>query len=265
MPEIAFDVDQLARRLDRAWETRQTVAPLSESEGLASTAVAYQIQTRWNELRLARGDRVIGHKIGLTSRAMQEQMGVDQPDYGRLWESRFFPATEGIATIPGDLFLQPRIEGELAFLIGKPLDGPAITTADVLAATEAVAVSVEVIDSRFTDWKIRLADTIADNSSYGGFALGRWDRTLAQTDLRTLGMMVSHNGKVVGEAIGAAALGHPAAAVAWLASTLHGLGTGIQPGDIVLSGSLVRALPMAAGDEAVIDVYGQPPLTVVFQ
>lgn len=259
------DVDQLAQRLDRAWEDRQTVPPLSQSEGLESAAIAYQVQTRWNELRLARGDRVIGHKIGLTSQVMQKQMGVDEPDYGRLWESRFFPTTDGVSTIPADLFLQPRVEGELAFLIGKPLDGETITTDDVLAATEAVATSVEVIDSRFTDWKIRLADTVADNSSYGGFVLGPWDRTLPQRDLRTLGMLVTHNGKVAGEAIGAAALGHPAAAVAWLATTLRGLGTSIQPGDIVLSGSLVPSMPVAAGDEFVVEVHGQPPLTVSFR
>ncbi|MFD0855577.1 2-keto-4-pentenoate hydratase, partial [Actinomadura adrarensis] len=203
-PLTGIDVERLAQMLDRAWENRTTVPPLSESEGLDSTAIAYEIQTRWNELRLARGDRVIGHKIGLTSRAMQEQMGVAEPDYGRLWESRLFPAADGRATIPTGLFLQPRIEGELAFLMGAPLSGPEITAADVLAATEAVAVAVEVIDSRFTDWQIKIFDTIADNSSYGGLTLGPWDGDLARTDLRTVGMLISEGGQVVAEAVGAA-------------------------------------------------------------
>ena len=263
-PLTDIDVERLARRLDRAWEDRVTVEPLSQSEGLDSTTAAYAIQTRWNELRLERGDRVIGHKIGLTSRAMQEQMGVDEPDYGRLWESRLFPAPGGRASVPADLFLQPRIEGELAFLMGSALTGPEITAADVLAATEAISVAVEVIDSRFTDWRIGICDTIADNASYGGLVLGPWDTGLVGEDLRTIGMLISEGGRVVAEAVGAAALGHPANSVAWLASTLRDLGQGIAPGDIVLSGSLAKALPVTPGSEFVVETHGQPALTVAF-
>jgi 2-keto-4-pentenoate hydratase len=164
----AIDTDALARRLDEAWENREPVASLSESEGLDDVERAYEIQTKWSELRTGRGEQIIGRKIGLTSFAMQEQLGVSEPDYGSLWSSRYFPAQGGRAEIPAEPFLQPFLEGELAFLIGKPLAGPGVTLQMALAATDALAVAVEVVDSRIEDWNIKLPDTIADNASYGG-------------------------------------------------------------------------------------------------
>src|SRR4051812_5608112 len=121
------DAEALARRLDEAWENREPIAPLSESEGLEDVEQAYEIQTRWSEMRISRGERIVGRKIGLTSFAMQEQLGVSEPDYGSLWASRYFPAQGGRAEIPAELLLQPFLEGELAFLIGKPLAGPGVT------------------------------------------------------------------------------------------------------------------------------------------
>lgn len=261
---VADRIDEIARRLDRAWEERKTIRPLSDTEGLDSPTVAYRIQTRWSELRAERGERVLGHKIGLTSQAMRDQIGVDEPDYGRLWESRSYLARGGRASIPADVFLQPRIEGELAFLIGKPLDCTDCTAEEALVATDAVAVAAEVIDSRITDWEIKLVDTIADNASFGAFTLGPWDPVLPDADLRTIGMLVQHNGVTAVEAVGNAVLGHPARAVAWLAGALNRLGVSLLPGDIVLSGALGRSLPAVRGDEFVIETHGQPPLTVVF-
>ena len=258
------DIQALAERLDHAWETATTIPPLTESVGPLSPAQAYAIQTRWSELRQARGEQIVGRKIGLTSRAMQEQMGVYEPDYGNLWASRSFPAERGRAEVPARLFIQPRIEGELAFLIGKPLAGPGVTLQAVLAATEAVALAVEIVDSRIEDWRIKLADTIADNASYGGFVVGAWSRSLREADLRTVGMLVHHNGRPAVEGIGAAALGHPARAVAWLANKLGEFGVRLEPGDIVLSGSLARAIPAQAGDLFLVELFGQPPLTVRF-
>lgn len=259
-----LDIEALAERLDHAWETATTIPPLTESVGPLSPAEAYAIQTRWSELRARRGERTVGRKIGLTSRAMQEQMGVFEPDYGNLWASRYFPAVRGRAEVPAQLFIQPRLEGELAFLIGKPLAGPGVTLQAVLAATEAVALAVEIVDSRIEDWRIKLADTIADNASYGGFVVGSWDPSLREADLRTIGMLVHHNGRPAVEGIGAAALGHPARAVAWLANKLGEFGVRLEPGDIVLSGSLARAIPAQAGDLFVVEMFGQPPLTVRF-
>ncbi len=260
----AVDAEALARRLDEAWENREPIAPLSESEGLEDVEQAYAIQTNWSELRLSRGERIIGRKIGLTSFAMQEQLGVDEPDYGSLWDSRYFPARGGRAEIPAEPLLQPFLEGELAFLIGRPLAGPGVTLQEALAATEALAVAVEVVDSRIEDWNIKLADTIADNASYGGFTTGPWSRSLREVDLRTVGMLINQSGSRVAEGLGAASLGHPAEAVAWLANKLASFGTKLEPGDIVLSGSLGNAVPVKHGDVFVLEAHGQPPLTVSF-
>lgn len=260
----AVDAEALARRLDEAWENREPIAPLSESEGLEDVEQAYAIQTNWSELRLNRGERIIGRKIGLTSFAMQEQLGVDEPDYGSLWESRYFPAQGGRVEMPTEPFLQPFLEGELAFLIGRPLAGPGVTLQEALAATDALAVAVEVVDSRIEDWNIKLADTIADNASYGGFTTGPWSRSLREVDLRTVGMLINQSGSRVAEGLGAASLGHPAEAVAWLANKLASFGTKLEPGDIVLSGSLGNAVPVERGDVFVLEAHGQPPLTVSF-
>src|SRR5215210_7864113 len=205
-----IDTEALARRLDEAWEKREPIAPLSESEGLEDVERAYEIQTKWSELRLSRGERIIGRKIGLTSFAMQEQLGVSEPDYGSLWASRHFPAQGGRTEIPAEPFLQPFLEGELAFLIGRPLSGPGVTLQQALAATDALAVAVEVVDSRIEDWNIKLPDTIADNASYGGFTTGPWSQALRETDLRTVGMLINKNDSPVAEGLGAASLGHPA-------------------------------------------------------
>jgi 2-keto-4-pentenoate hydratase len=262
--QLDASLDSLAQRLEDAWESRRCIQPLSESEGLYSPERAYAIQRRWTDLRRARGEREIGHKIGLTSRAMQEQMGVGEPDYGSLWESRYFPARAGRAELPSERFLQPRAEGELAFLIGRPLANGQVTAEQVLAATDAIAVAVEVIDSRIEGWRIKLADTIADNASYGALTLGPWSTELRASDLRTLGMLVHHNGAPVVEAIGAAALGHPAHCVAWLANRLSSLGVGLHEGEIVLSGALGRSIPVQPGDVLTVETHGQPPLTAAF-
>lgn len=255
-------VDALARRLDAAWEGRTTIEPPSRADGLSSPRLAYAVQTRWSQLRQERGDRVVGHKIGLTSRPMQEQMNVGEPDYGRIWSSRVFAARRGWAEVPSGVFVQPLAEGELAFLIGAPLEGPSITPLQVLAATDALAVAIEIIDSRITDWRIGLVDTIADNASYGAMVLGPWDRSLRHHDLRTLGMVIHHNGNRVVEGVGAAALGHPARSVAWLANTLSELGVSLGPGDVVLSGSIGRSMPVRQGDVFQVEAAGQPPLGI---
>ncbi|MGQ9826291.1 MAG: 2-keto-4-pentenoate hydratase [Roseiflexus sp.] len=266
MPEQSvgnIDIEAIARQLDAAWERRQPIAPLSETIGLAPEH-AYAVQSRWTELRQARGERVIGRKIGLTSHAIQQQLGVSEPDYGGLWESRYFPAVDGHVDVPANLFLQARVEGELAFLIGRSLREPGVTFQDVLAATDAVAAAIEIVDSRIADWRIKLADTVADNASFGGFTLGPWSRALRTADLRTVGMLLHHNGEPAVQGIGAAALGHPARAVAWLANKLISFGVSLEPGDIVLSGSLGPAIPVRTGDVFTLEMHGQPLLSMRF-
>jgi 2-keto-4-pentenoate hydratase len=257
-------VEMLARRLDQAARTRVPIPPLSETENLNSVETAYAIQKCWTEMRTARGEKVVGRKIGLTSRAIQEQLGVDQPDYGNLWDTTFYHATNGAVEIPAADFVQPRIEGEVAFLIGRTLHEPNITPEQVLAATEACALGVEIVASRIADWRIKLVDTIADNASYGGFTLGPWDRTLLQSNLGALAMTVDHNGMLAAEGLSAAALGHPAQAVAWLANKLLEFGIALEPGDIVISGGITRMLPVKAGDQFTFTLTGQPSLTISF-
>jgi 2-keto-4-pentenoate hydratase len=257
-------VAAIAERLDAAWRSGVPIAPISESDGVADAATAYAIQSRWTEMRLARGERIAGRKIGLTSKAIQQQLGVSEPDYGTLWQSSYYAAAGGRVEIPARDFMQPRLEGEVAFLIGKPLQGPEITAADVLAATEACALGVEIVASRIADWKIRLVDTIADNASYGGFTLGPWDKRMREADLAALAMTIRHNGEFAAEGVGGAALGHPAAATAWLANTLLKFGVALAPGDVVISGGITKMLPVKAGDRFEFSLTGQPPLAVSF-
>lgn len=263
------DPREIARTLDAAWE-KQTgpIPPLTEIPGIDDTDLAYAVQMAWTERRIAGGERIMGRKIGLTSLAMQRQLGVSEPDYGSLWSSRYFPASGGRAEIPADTFIAPRIEGELAFLLGEGLSGPDVTPEQALAATEALAPAFEIVDSRIEDWRIKLPDTIADNASYGAFTTGPWDPSLKQTDLGSLQMRVARSGdgsnETVGEGEGSAAMGDPALCVAWLANKLHAFGISLQAGDVVLSGALAAAVPAAAGDEFTLYLGAQEPLTVRF-
>jgi 2-keto-4-pentenoate hydratase len=258
-------IERLAERLDTAWRTHTPILPLTETEGITDVETAYAIQTHWTELRLAQGETIVGRKIGLTSKAIQTQLGVSEPDYGTLWQSSFYPVMNGRVEIPAGDFLQPRIEGEIAFLIGLPLHAPGITPEQVLAATEACAMGIEIVASRIADWRIKLVDTIADNASYGGFTLGPWDKQMREADLGTLAMTIHHNGSFAAEGVGAAALGHPATSVAWLANKLLEFGVALEPGDIVISGGITKMLPVNVGDEFVFSLTRQPDVTVVFR
>lgn len=252
----------LAQRLEQAWTTGRPVAPLSESDGLTRED-AYDVQHAWNALRVAGGERVVGRKIGLTSAAIRAQAGVDEPDYGSLWGSRQYIAAGGRADAPAHTFVAPRVEGELAFLLGADV-GEGATAQQVLAVTEAIAVAIEIIDSRIQDWRLTIADTIADNASYGGFVLGPWSRALRHTDLGTLGMVLYRNGQVAATGVGVESFGHPARAVAWLARKLASFGEYLPAGSIVLSGALGRAPDVAQGDEITLRITDNPPLTLRF-
>jgi 2-keto-4-pentenoate hydratase len=257
-------VETLANKLDTAWKTHTPIPPITESDGITDVNTAYDIQTHWTNIRLERGEKIAGRKIGLTSKAIQQQLGVNEPDYGTLWQSSFYPATNGKVTIPVSDFLQPRIEGEVAFLIGKALNEPNITPEQILAVTEACAMGIEIVASRIADWKIKLVDTIADNASYGGFTLGPWDKQMRAADLAALTMTIHHNGVPAAEGLGSAALGHPAVSTAWLANKLLEFGVSLEPGDIVISGGITKMLPVKAGDEFVFSLTSQPDLTVIF-
>jgi 2-keto-4-pentenoate hydratase len=254
---------RIARKLDQAWESCTPIAPPSEVDSLRPED-SYSIQTEWTRLRVERGERIIGRKIGLTSKAMRQMANVNEPDYGSLWASRYYPARRGRVELPPDTFIQPRVEGELAFLLDRELSGGHVTPQEVVVATAAVAPSIEIVDSRIIDWRIVLADTIADNASYGGFVLGPWSSALRHHDLRSLGMVLWHNGEVAETGAGAAALESPARAVAWLANKLFDFGIVLEAGAIVLSGALAAAPDARPGDVFQMQITGQAPLTVRF-
>lgn len=243
--------EEAARALLEAERTRVPIEPLSDAQPDLSIAGAYAIQSAGRALRVDAGANLIGHKIGLTSVAMQEMLGVDQPDFGYLTDAML---SDGGSTLPAGRFIAPRVEAEVAFLIRDRLSGPSLRVDDVLGATEAVAPAIEVIDSRVAEWRIKIADTIADNASCGQVVIGDW-RHLEGIDLAAEpGHLLARErdgSETVVEGRGDAVLGHPAAAIAWLARALHEYGGGaIAAGDVVIPGAIAKAVPLAAGGEA---------------
>lgn len=246
-------LQSLGDELFEALQARRTVAPLTSRHSDITIADAYAIQQRMMARRLAAGERVVGKKIGVTSAAVMNMLGVFQPDFGWLTDAMVY--NEGEA-IPANTLIQPKAEGEIAFVLKKTLQGPGVTAADVLAATEGVMTCFEIVDSRIHDWKIKIQDTVADNASCGVFVLG--DRLVdpRDVDLVTCGMVLEKNGEIVATGAGAAALGHPANAVAWLANTLGQHGIALEAGEVVLSGSLGIMVPAAAGDNLRVTIGG---------
>jgi 2-keto-4-pentenoate hydratase len=244
-----FDARAWAQRLLEAERQRKGIAPPTDSDSGISISDAYEIQREGLAMRLADGSRTVGRKVGLTSHAMQEMLGVHQPDFGYLLEEMVLPSGSAIAM---DRLIAPRVEGEIAFVIGERLKGPGISHADVLEAAAEVAPALEVIDSRVVDWRITISDTIADNASCGMAVVG--DRIPVDGhDLAAVEMsLVAGTERVVGR--GAAVLGHPAEAVAWLANELAAYGDeALEDGELILPGALGRALPVAPGVIAVAD------------
>lgn len=235
----------LARELLEAERSAVAVPPLSERHPKLTIEDAYEIQRAGRELRLAGGEVLAGRKIGLTSRAMQEMLGVDQPDFGCLYASLVVDSGTAVEV---SRLIAPRAEAEIAFVLGSDLEGPGVSRADALAAAESVLPAIEVIDSRVANWRITIIDTIADNASGGMAVLGE-PQPLDGLDLAEMKMTIRAGEESVG-GCGNAVLGHPAEPVAWLANMLSTLGERLRRGDVVLPGALARALPVAAGQEA---------------
>lgn len=234
----------LARRLYDAARERRAIEPLTAEHPDLSVAEAYAIQDALVGLHLGDGAQIVGAKLGLTSRAKQVEMNVHEPIAGWL--------TDGMVLEPGEPLEvgslgQPRAEPEIAFLLGRDLAGPAVTAVHVLAATEAVFGAIEILDSRYAGYRFTLPDVVADNASGGRFLLGG-AISPATAGLAEIGCVFEQNGRLVATAAGAAVLGHPARAVAWLVRRLAAEGQGLRAGEIVLSGGLTAALPVAAGD-----------------
>lgn len=243
--EDTADTTLAAEQLLRAYETKLPIQPLVEQFPELHIRDAYEIQTRQTRHRLAAGAVVKGHKVGLTSLAMQRQMGVDQPDYGVLFDDMFFLEHQ---QVPKNRFLQPRVEPEVAFVLRRGLTGPGVTVAEVLAAVDMVLPALEIIDSRIADWKIGIVDTIADNASSGGVVLGSTPARVEDVDLRLSGCTLHLNGELVATGAGGAVLGSPVTSLVWLVNTLGPLGVSLEPGHVVLPGSITASVPVRSGD-----------------
>ena len=236
------------------------IEPLSESLPAMDLADAYAVQQVNIARRLAAGSFVVGHKVGLTAVAMQRLLGVDQPDFGHLLDDMVH--TDG-ATLPAGRYCQPRIEPEICFRLARPLSGPGVTVEDVLAATESVAPALEIVDSRIRDWRITLIDTVADNASAAGLVHGPWTSLNYAFDLAAEAVDLLVDGEIVAKGSGREVLGHPAAAVAWLANTLADFDTVLEPGHLVLPGAMTTAPFISSGQvvEARFSTLGHVSIT----
>jgi 2-keto-4-pentenoate hydratase len=254
--------DELAADLAQAERSREPIAPLTAAYPDIDVVDAYEIQLINIRQRVAEGARVLGHKVGLSSKAMQQMMGVDEPDYGHLLdEMQVFEDTP----VDAGRYLLPRVEVEVGFILAEDLPGADCTEDDVLAATEALVPSIELIDTRITDWKIALCDTIADNASSAGFVLGEARVSPADVDVKAIDAVLTRNGEVVAEGRSDAVLGNPVTAVAWLSRKVESFGVRLRKGDIVLPGSCTRAIDARAGDEFVADFMGLGSVRLSFE
>lgn len=261
MTQPLSDLD-LAWCADQLWQAQNSgvpCPPLTDRFQTITPEEAYAIQAinvrRRMEVAGLHGPVAarVGLKIGLTSKAVQDWLGVNEPDFGWLLSDMVIPHD---GTAPLQRLLQPRGEGEIAFVLGRELAGPGITAADVLAATDHVLAAIEVVDSRVRDWKVKYADTVADNASSGMYVTSRDPVLPSRVDFEQCGMTLRKNGAVVSTGAGAACLGSPVLAVAWLANTFGRLGTTLRAGEIILSGALGPVSPVVHGDRLEVAISG---------
>jgi 2-keto-4-pentenoate hydratase len=244
MPLTAAEAAVAAQDLYEARQTGVPIAPLTERHPGMDLADGYRVQQELTGLLTAAGDRVAGYKLGLTSAPMQQLMGVDSPDFAPVLASHLHP--DG-AEVAASSFIAPRVEAEIALVLRADLAGPGCTTLDVAAAVSGAVAALEIVDSRIADWKIALPDTVADLASSGAVVLGPAVTPAEGLDLRLAGMVFSCNGSVIVTGAGAAALGSPLYAVAWLVRTLAPLGGGLKAGQFVMTGALHAAVNICPG------------------
>lgn len=247
-PELAR---QWAQALYDARANGKPIAPFTDTDPSLDMDDGYAIQRELLAMILADGDTVIGHKVGVTSKPMQRMLGVDSPDHGPVLSSTVYRNGD---TIPLDRFIAPKIEAEIVFVLGSALRGPGVSLDEARAAISGVVAGLEIVDSRIEDWRIKLADTVADLASNGAMALAEQVVPFTEIpDPRLVGMVLTRNGELVDTGAGAAALGDPVAVVAWLANVLGRNGIALQPGHLIMTGALHAAVPMNPGDEFVAE------------
>jgi 2-keto-4-pentenoate hydratase len=260
---LSSDQRELAAKA--LWEAERTAEPIGQLTvdypGI-DVVDAYEIQLINIRRRLAEGRLIRGHKVGLSSKAMQEMMGVHEPDYGHLLDDMFVFEDDEVETAR---LCQARVEVEVGFILGARLPAPGCNAADVLRATEYVVPALEIIDSRIRDWKITLCDTIADNASSCGVVLGGRATRIEQVDLRTVGATLRRNGTVIATGSSGAVLGNPVTAVAWLDNKVHGFGVTLEAGHVILPGSCTRAYDVTPGDNIRADFDTLGGVSVNFQ
>ena len=254
----AADVESAARRIDVAENSRIQIGQLSRTHPAMTIDDAYAIQRAWVALKMAAGRTLRGHKVGLTSKAMQASSQISEPDYGDLLDDMFF--SDG-SDIPASRFIVPRVEVELAFVLRSPLKGPGCTLFDVLSATDYVVPALEIIDARIEQFDAqtraprKVMDTISDNAANAGVVIGGRPIRPLDVDLRWVSALMYRNGAIEESGVAAAVLNHPANGVAWLANKLGSLGVTLQPGQVILGGSFTRPVSAGAGDTFHVD-YG---------
>lgn len=253
-------IERHAQDLYSALQSGVPIAPIRDDIN-NDIALAYAIQEATVQLRLADGETIVGKKIGLTSPAVQKQLGVDQPDYGVLFSTMDFTGESGISS---ELLMQPKVEGELAFILGKDLDGDQITLDDVKDAIAEVAAAIEIVGSRIENWDIKISDTIADNASGSHFVLSPERKALEEVDTAKVKMRLSHNGKLASEGSGEACMGDPLNAALWLAQTMAKMGRPLLKGEILLSGALGPMVVVEPGDKVLLDIEGFPSIDFNF-
>jgi 2-oxopent-4-enoate/cis-2-oxohex-4-enoate hydratase len=256
------DPDQLAAELFTALNSRRPVALMSARHPDMTVDAAYAVSLGVLERRLARGERVVGKKIGLTAKAVQDALGINEPDFGFLTDA--MAIDDGATVVVAEHLMTPMIEAEIAFVLKDRLVGPGVTADQVLAATDYVTASFEIVDTRFDTPRIRIVDTVADNASSALFVLGKDRVNPRPIDLSGVHCSVFRNGDQVLEGVGAAVMGSPQNAVAWLANRLGDYGVTLDAGDVVLSGSLVPLVPARPGDRYEARFSGLGVVNVAF-
>lgn len=248
-------IEKYGNELYEALKSNTTIEPITSRESDITIEDAYAIQDVFIQRRIKDdGVKIIGKKIGVTSKVVMDMLGVHQPDFGYLLSDMIYSDGDEINVSTG--MIQPKAEGEIAFVLKEDLQGPGVTTADVLRATKFVMPCFEIVDSRIKDWKIKVQDTVADNASCGYIVFGGQGVDPRDVDLRTCGMTLEANGELLHTGAGAAALGSPVNAVAWLANTLGSFGVGLKAGEVILSGALCAMVAIKPNDNMTINVGG---------
>ncbi|MBS0316709.1 MAG: 2-oxopent-4-enoate hydratase [Proteobacteria bacterium] len=249
----AKTIERYGDELYDAWRERRVLSPLLEREPGIVVQDAYAIQLRMVSRRVQAGETIVGKKIGVTSKPIQDFLGVYEPDFGQLTSGMVCSESDGVDL---NRLIQPKAEAELAFVLEHDLVGPGITATDVIRATAYVAPCFEIVDSRIKDWTIKIQDTVADNASCGVFMLGNGKGDPRKLDITMAGMVLHKNGELFSTGVGAAVQGSPVNAVVWLANTLGRLGLPFRAGEVILSGSQSSLVPVTDGDELICTVGG---------